>query len=106
MSSGAPIVPDPKPDKPPKAPQVIEKSTSVSQPTTFTDVINMLVFLIMVGAAVYYGWKLGRQHALKFWMVVQMIGQTLREYIAKAIASLRSARDARKGIQATARLSR
>ncbi len=103
MSTGAPLVPDPKPTEPPKTPDVIEKSTSVSQPTTLTDVINMLVFLVMVGAAIYYGWKFGRQYALQFWMVVQMIGQTIREYIGKAIASLRSARDAR---QATARLSR
>jgi len=100
--SGAPVTPDPKTEEAPKAPKVIEKSSSVSQPTTLVDVINMLVFLIMVGAGVYYGWKLGLQYALKFWMVVQMIGQMIREYIAKAIAGLRSARAA----QATARLSR
>jgi len=105
MSSAA-VTPDPKEEEKPKAPKVIEKSARVSQPWTLVDVINMIVYLLMVGAGIYYGWKLGLQYALKFWMVVQMMGQMLREYIAKAIASLKSARDARKGLQATARLSR
>lgn len=102
MSSGAPILPNAKPDPKSAAPSVIEKTPTTS-PKTLTDYINLFVYVIMVGAAIYFGWKVGKQYALQFWMIVQMIGQVLREYIAKAIASLRAARDAR---QATARLSR
>ena len=92
--NGSPITPDPKDEKPAPPPKVVEKSVSVGKPTTLLDALNMLAYIIMVGAGIYYGWKFGRQYALKYWMTIQMIGQVIREYIAKAIASLRSSRAA------------
>ena len=94
MSSGSPITPDPKDEKPAPPPKVVEKSVSTSKPTTLMDVLNFLAYIIMVGAGIYYGWKIGRQYAFKYWMTIQMLGQVLREYIAKAIASLRASRAA------------
>lgn len=97
MSTAAPITPDPKKDDSVPPPKVIEKSQNpASKPITVIDVINMIVYLGMVGAGIYYGWKLGRQYALRYWILCQTLGEVLgkmiRDAIAYMIASLQKGR--------------
>jgi hypothetical protein len=73
------------PEKPadPVAPPT--KTPSAKAGTTWMDVLNGIIYMLLSAAAVYYGWTLGQKYAFQYWMVVQSLGATIREYIGKMI---------------------
>ena len=79
-------------DNPPKPAALAPSSTTKTPnagtpPWTFSDYMNYVIFVASTAAAVYYGWTIGRSHALTYWMVVQSLGQVLGEYARKIIAA-------------------
>jgi hypothetical protein len=63
------------------------KTPNAGKPVwTFSDYVNYVIFLVSTAAAIYYGWTLGRSHALPYWMVVQSLGQVLGDYARRIIA--------------------
>lgn len=76
---------------------VIEKTPNSSgESITFLDVVDYFIYFLMFGGAIYYGWKIGMSHSVKFWITVQVIGAKIGQYIRSSFAQL----------QATARRSR
>jgi len=73
------------PEKPatPVAPPT--KTVNATQETTWMDVLNGIIYMILSVAAIYYGWTFGQKYAFQYWMIVQSLGATIREYIGKAI---------------------
>jgi len=66
------------------------KTLNARQGTSWTDVLNGIIYLLLSVAAIYYGWTFGQKYALQYWMVVQSIGATIREYIWKMIQYAKS----------------
>jgi len=73
----------------PTKPVVPPTKTPSAKKTTWTDVLNGIIYMALSVAAIYYGWIFGQKYALKYWMIVQVIGTTLQTYILKMIASIR-----------------
>lgn len=66
---------------------VSEKTPSFStKQVTMMDVLSNILFIVFSAAAIYYGWKLGRQYGLYFWSIVQVIGSTIRMYLVRMIS--------------------
>lgn len=78
MAQAAPANPVAPPTKTPSA-----------KKTTWTDVLNGIIYMALSVAAVYYGWIFGQKYALKYWMIVQAIGSTIQVYIYKLIESIK-----------------
>lgn len=68
----------------------VVKSASPTPPFTFGDFLNMVIYTAFSIAAVYYGWKFGREYALQYWMVVQALGESIGKAVRDLIQSMRS----------------
>lgn len=66
------------------------KTLNAKPSTSWTDVLNGIIYLLLSVAAIYYGWTFGKKYALQYWMVVQSVGATIREYIWKMIQYAKS----------------
>lgn len=75
---GAPANPVPPPTKTPSV-----------KKTSWTDVLNGLIYVALSVAAVYYGWIYGQKYALQYWMTIQVLGSTIRDYLIRLIARIR-----------------
>ena len=65
---------------------VVEKTPSFSaKQVTMTDILSNILFIVFSAAALYFGWKLGRQYGPYFWAVIQAIGSAIRSYIIQLI---------------------
>ena len=64
------------------------KTPSVKK-TSWTDVLNGLIYIVLSVAAVYFGWMYGKKYALQYWMTVQVVGSTIRTYLIQLIAKAR-----------------
>ena len=76
------------------APPPLIKSASSSNPVTFMDVLNFIVYAIFTAVAVYYGWTFGQKYAVMYWTVIQKFGENLRTLVVNTISSLRQQRAA------------
>jgi len=75
-------------------PPPIVRSASSSNPVTFMDVLNFIVYAIFTAVAVYYGWTFGQKYAVMYWTVIQKFGENLRTFVIDSISSIRQQRAA------------
>jgi len=52
--------------------------------TGAVDIIGYIVFIVLAGAAIWYGWKFGLQWAPAFWTKIQNYGLGLGRLIGTA----------------------
>lgn len=78
-------------EAPPRPVAPPTKTLNNRKSMTWIDVLNGIMYLLLTGAAVYYGWIFGQKYALRYWMIVQALGATIREYIGKMIAYAKKA---------------
>ena len=57
------------------------KNMSTSADTGAVDIIGYIVFIVLAGAACWYGWKFGIQWAPAFWTKIQNYGLSLSKVI-------------------------
>lgn len=66
---------------------VVEKTPSFStKQVTMMDNLSNILFIVFSAAALYFGWKIGKEKGPYFWSVIQAIGSAIRSYLVQLIS--------------------
>ena len=82
-STPTPVIPTPSGDN--SAPPPITNTTPPTKPNapSLTVIISSILFFVLAGVAIYYGWTLGTQKGRDYLLFIQSFGPWLRSFFVR-----------------------